>query len=91
MVSNQTGKGQAIINTVVNSGTQTANISVELIGSDFLQTVESQLKSIQALNLASIYLDLPIEHETASTAFEDLEKYGFSGDLGCRTTQVKVM
>lgn len=77
MVSNQTGKGQTIINTVVNSGIQTANISVERIGSDFLQAVESQLKNIQILNLASIYLDLPIEQEAASMAFEDLEKCGF--------------
>lgn len=77
LVSNQAGKGQTIINTVVNSGIQTANISVELIGNDFLQAVENQLKNIQTLNLASIYLDLPIEQEAASKAFEDLEKHGF--------------
>jgi RimJ/RimL family protein N-acetyltransferase len=77
MVSNQAGRGQTIINTVVNSGIQTANIFVEIIGSDFLQAVVSQLKSIQTLNLASIYLDLPIEQEAASMVFEDLEKCGF--------------
>lgn len=77
MVSNQPGKGQTIINTVVNSGIQTANIFLEFIGNDFPQAVESELQNIRTLNLASIYLDLPIEQEAASMAFEDLEKHGF--------------
>lgn len=77
IVSNLPGKGQTIINTVVNSGIQTANIFIEFIGDDFLQAVESHLQNIRTLNLASIYLDLPIEQEAASMAFEDLEKRGF--------------
>jgi GNAT superfamily N-acetyltransferase len=77
MVSTQSGKGQTIINTVVNSGIQTANIFIEFIGNDFLQAVEGQLQNIQTLDLASIYLDLPLEQEAASMAFEGLEKRGF--------------
>ena len=71
------GIGVTIVRMVVNSGIQTANISIEYIGDDLVTAVTKELKKIESLNLASIYLDLPIEQEAASKAYLDLEAIGF--------------
>ncbi len=71
------GTGKTTIGMEVNAGIQTANIYIEYIGSDLISAVAKELKSIESLNLASVYLDLPIEQEAASQAYLDLESIGF--------------
>ncbi len=75
--SDKKGEGETILETVVNSSIQTANITIIHIGIDFKACVESELKRFDAPKLASIYLDLPIEREAASNAYLELEELGF--------------
>ena len=75
--SDRVGSGKTIISVVVNTGIQTANISIEHIGSDLIHAVTKELRKIESFNLASIYLDLPIEQEAASKAYLELESIGF--------------
>ncbi len=69
--------GQTTFHTVINSSIQTANIAIDRIGGDLISAVKQELAKLETLNLASIYLDLPIEQETAALAYLDLESIGF--------------
>ena len=69
--------GKTTFHTVINSSIQTANISIDRIGSDLISAVNHELRKLEALNLASIYLDIPIEQEAAANAYLELESIGF--------------
>lgn len=69
--------GTTTFHTVINSNIQTANIAIDRIGSDLVAAVKHELTKLEALNLASIYLDIPIEQEAAAHAYLELESIGF--------------
>lgn len=69
--------GRTTFHTVLNSSIQTANLTIDRIGSDLIPAVLSGLRELEALNLAAIYLDIPIEQETAANAYLELESIGF--------------
>jgi hypothetical protein len=75
--SKMTGSGKTTFHTLINSSTQTANMSIDRIGSDLVSAVNNELRQLEVLNLASIYLDIPIEQEAAANALLELEKIGF--------------
>ena len=75
--TNIAASGQTTFHTVINSNIQTANIAIDRIGSDLVAAVKQELTKLEALNLASIYLDIPIEQETAAVAYLELESIGF--------------
>jgi len=75
--SNFRGTGHTTIKTDVDSLDQTANLSIGHIGEDLTSTVLSELKKVEALDLATVYLDLPIEQEAAANAYNELEDLGF--------------
>lgn len=75
--SNRAASGNTTFHTVINSNIQTANIAIDHIGSDLVIAVKSELAKLEALNLASVYLDIPIEQEAAANAYLELESIGF--------------
>jgi len=75
--ANIAATGKTTFHTVINSSIQTANIAIDRIGSDLVAAVMHELRELEALNLASIYLDIPIEQETAANAYLELESIGF--------------
>jgi RimJ/RimL family protein N-acetyltransferase len=75
--SNFNGTGKTKIKTEVDPLDQTANISISHIGEDLIAAVKADLEKIEVLNLATVYLDLPIEQEAAARAYSDLEQMGF--------------
>lgn len=75
--SNVAASGVTTFHTVINSNIQTANIAIDRIGSDLVSAVKHELTKLEPLHLASIYLDIPIEQETAANAYLDLESIGF--------------
>ncbi|MBU3636737.1 GNAT family N-acetyltransferase [Polynucleobacter sp. es-MAR-4] len=75
--SNIAASGTTTFHTVINSNIQTANIAIDRIGSDLVAAVKHELTKLEALNLASIYLDIPIEQEAAAHAYLGLESIGF--------------
>ena len=75
--TNIAASGQTTFHTVINSNIQTANLAIDRIGSDLVAAVKQELTKLEALNLASIYLDIPIEQETAAVAYLELESIGF--------------
>lgn len=75
--SNIAASGTTTFHTVINSNIQTANIAIDRIGSDLVAAVKYELTKLEALNLASIYLDIPIEQEAAAHAYLELESIGF--------------
>lgn len=75
--SNKTATGATTFHTIINSSIQTANIAIDQIGIDLVAAVKHELTKLEALNLASIYLDLPIEQEAAANAYLELESIGF--------------
>ncbi len=77
VVSNKAASGTTTFHIVVNSSIQTANIAIDRIGSDLVAAVKHELTKLEPLNLASIYLDIPIEQETAAHAYLELESIGF--------------
>ncbi len=75
--TNIAATGQTTFHSVINSSIQTANIAIDHIGGDLVNAVKDELAKLEALNLASIYLDIPIEQETAAAAYLELESIGF--------------
>lgn len=75
--SEKKGQGKTILDVVVNSSIQTANITIENIGNDLNTIVANELKRMESLKLASVYIDLPIEQAAASHAYLELEALGF--------------
>jgi RimJ/RimL family protein N-acetyltransferase len=75
--SNIAASGTTTFHTVINSNIQTANIAIDRIGSDLVAAVKHELIKLEALNLASIYLDIPMEQEAAAHAYLELESIGF--------------
>ena len=75
--SNLKGSGKTRLKTKNDSLDQTANISISFIGEDLIPMVRAELEKIEALNLATVYLDLPIEQEAAANAYSALEELGF--------------
>ncbi len=75
--SNIAASGTTTFHTIINSNIQTANIAIDRIGSDLVAAVKHELAKLEALNLASIYLDIPIEQEAAAHAYLELESIGF--------------
>ncbi|MFM2028887.1 MAG: hypothetical protein RL517_78 [Pseudomonadota bacterium] len=75
--TNIAATGKTSFHTVINSNIQTANIAVDRIGNDLVSAVKHELTKLEALNLASIYLDIPIEQEAAANAYLELESIGF--------------
>ena len=75
--TNLAATGQTTFHSVINSSIQTANIAIDRIGGDLVNAVKDELTKLEALNLASIYLDIPIEQETAAAAYLELESIGF--------------
>jgi RimJ/RimL family protein N-acetyltransferase len=75
--TNIAATGQTTFHSVINSSIQTANIAIDRIGGDLVNAVKDELAKLEALNLASIYLDIPIEQETAAAAYLELESIGF--------------
>lgn len=74
---NQVANGATTFHTIINSSIQTANIAIDHIGIDLVAAVKHELTKLEALNLASIYLDIPIEQEAAANACLELESIGF--------------
>jgi RimJ/RimL family protein N-acetyltransferase len=75
--SNIAASGTTTFHTIINSNIQTANIAIDRIGSDLVAAVKHELTKLEALNLASIYLDIPMEQEAAAHAYLELESIGF--------------
>lgn len=75
--TNVAASGKTTFHTVINSSIQTANIAIDRIGGDLVAAVMHELRELEALNLASVYLDIPIEQETAAHAYLELESIGF--------------
>ena len=75
--SKKAASGSTTFHTIINSSIQTANIAIDRIGDDLVTAVKHELTKLEALNLASIYLDVPIEQETAANAYLELESIGF--------------
>lgn len=75
--SKKKGQGKTILDVIVNSSIQTANITIQKIGDDLNTIVADELKIMQSLKLASVYIDLPIEQAAASNAYLELEALGF--------------
>jgi len=71
------GSGKTTFHTLINSSLETANISIDHIGEDLVSAVNHVLREVEALNLASIYLDIPISQEAAANAYLELEEIGF--------------
>jgi len=71
------GSGQTKIKTEIDALDQTANIRISHIGEDLTHSVTTELKKVEALNVATVYLDLPIEQEAAASAYAELEDLGF--------------
>ena len=76
-ISDFAATGNTSFHTVINTSIQTANISIDRIGSDLIPAVQKELRELEHLNLASIYLDIPIEQESAANAYLQLESIGF--------------
>jgi predicted N-acetyltransferase YhbS len=77
MSSKTIASGKTTFHTVINSSIQTANISIDRIGSDLISAVNHELRKLEALKLASIYLDIPLEQEATANAYLELESIGF--------------
>lgn len=75
--ANVYANGHTTFHTIINSNIQTANIAIDRIGSDLVAAVQHKLSKLQNLNLASIYLDIPIEQPEAANAYLELENIGF--------------
>lgn len=75
--ANVYANGHTTFHTIINSNIQTANIAIDRIGSDLVAAVQHKLNKLQNLNLASIYLDIPIEQPEAANAYLELENIGF--------------
>lgn len=75
--SNEKGKGETTLELAINPSIQTVNITVKHIGDNLKTSIADELKKIDSSNVASVYLDLPIEREAASTAYLELEDLGF--------------
>ena len=75
--SNLKGTGETKIMTEVDALDQTANMNISHIGGNLTDTVTAELRKVEALDLATIYLDLPIEQEAAASAYAELEELGF--------------
>ena len=75
--SEKMSQGKTILDVAVNPAVQTANITIQKIGDDLKTIVADELKGMQALKLASVYIDLPIEQDAASHAYLELETLGF--------------
>ena len=71
------GSGQTKMKTEVDTLDQTASMSISHIGEDLTKTVATELRKVEALNVATVYLDLPIEQEAAASAYAELENLGF--------------
>ena len=71
------GTGETKIRTEVDALDQTANMNISHIGKDLIDIVTAELRRIEALDLATVYLDLPIEQEAAANAYAELEDLGF--------------
>jgi RimJ/RimL family protein N-acetyltransferase len=77
VISSKAARGTTTFHAVINSSKQTAKIAIDRIGSDLVAAVKHELLKLEPLNLASIYLDIPIEQETAANAYLELESIGF--------------
>ncbi|QWD91187.1 GNAT family N-acetyltransferase [Polynucleobacter sp. MWH-Braz-FAM2G] len=75
--TNLRANGATTFHTVVNSSIQTANIAIDRIGGDLIAAVKHELRKLETMKLASIYLDIPIEQEAAANAYIELESIGF--------------
>lgn len=71
------GSGRTKIKTEIDSEDQVANITITHIGEDLVAAVQIELQKVEALNLASAYIDLPIAQEAAANAYMELETLGF--------------
>ena len=76
-VSTHSGDGATQGSTAIDRVEQFAQINIKHIGKDFDTFVQNELKKLEPLNMASIYLDLPISQEAAAHAYVELEKLGF--------------
>lgn len=56
---------------------QTVQISITHIGKDFRTHLTNELQKLNPNEVASIYLDLPLNQRAASHAYVELEKMGF--------------
>ncbi len=75
--SNLKGVGETKIKTEIDALDQTANICINHIGEDLTNAVKAVLRKLEIVNLATVYLDIPIEQEAAARAYNDLEGLGF--------------
>lgn len=75
--SDTQGIGATKIRTEINSEDQVANITIDHIGEDLIASVKAELERVEAFNIASAYLDLPITQEAAANAYIALEDLGF--------------
>jgi RimJ/RimL family protein N-acetyltransferase len=71
------GPGKTKLKTQIDSADQVANISVDHIGGDIKASINTELTKIESLDIASVYLDLPITQEAAANAYIQLEEIGF--------------
>lgn len=71
------GGGSTTYETSITTADQIANISIKSIGHDLLTVINSELQRLSSAKLAAIYVDLPIEQESAANAYSQLETIGF--------------
>jgi RimJ/RimL family protein N-acetyltransferase len=75
--SNVTGNGSTTFTTSITPADQIATISIDNIGNDLLDAINTELKSPNLSALAAVYIDLPIDQEAAANAYTQLESIGF--------------
>lgn len=73
----QPGDGVSVSTVTVDNLEKTAQISILHIGKDLQAHVSRELENIRPQEVASIYLDLPLNQKAASHAYVELEKLGF--------------
>ncbi len=73
----QSGDGATTSTSLVDDLEKTAQISITHIGKDLHAHVSTALEKIKPMDVASIYLDLPLNQRAASHAYVELEKIGF--------------
>lgn len=71
------GIGKTQYLTEINQPIQTAHLKIQHIGEDFISSLSQELENLSHQNLASIFLDLPINQESAARAHTELERMGF--------------
>jgi RimJ/RimL family protein N-acetyltransferase len=75
--SNVLGSGKSILTVDIHEINHSANIEIHHIGADLMNVLSQQLSKLEPLNLAALFLNLPINQVAAAQACTELESMGF--------------